>query len=227
MRREFTVNGYPVREITPYTAKTGYRKYGEHAFLYETPDGVLTIDYELQPTGYGQKPLLICPKCGSRRSKLYHAGDYVFCRGCMKMIHPLMTPYTTIQNSTKWGSDYIAYLEERLAKKNGIEHFTIADFLGDNWIITDHRPRYMRKATFADVIGRLRLLDELRARCIFSRYTGGKSTVDKWTLDKVCKAPPRELLGVYLYDDTIALAEEVYRLPIKDRLLQNKRDSGS
>ena len=43
MRREFTVNGYPVREITPYTAKTGYRKYGEHAFLYETPDGVLTI----------------------------------------------------------------------------------------------------------------------------------------------------------------------------------------
>lgn len=223
MRREYTVNGYPVREIQAYTAKTGYKKHGEHSFLYETPEGVLIIDYELQPTGYGQKPLLICPKCGSRRSKLYHAGGLVFCRGCI----PEVNPYHDIQNSTKRGSDYIAYLEERLAKKNGIDYFTIRDFIHNDWIKTDYRPRYMRKATFADVIGRLTLLDELRARCIFKRYTGSKSTVDKWVLDQICKAPPIDLMGTDLYRETIALAEEVYRAPIRDRLLQNKRDSGS
>lgn len=215
MIRANYVNDYPVREIKAYTAKTGYRCLGENSFIYETPEAnELIIDYVLQPTGFGKKPLLICPRCGRRRSKLYYGGVFVFCRSCVNI-----NPYHGIQNNTKQGSDYIAYIMDRLAKRNGIDYFTISNFLSVNWIEIDNRPRYMRKATFADIVGRLTLLDELRCLCLWGKYVGRGSTVEKWELRYICKAPPVDLMGIDLYRDIIELAEEVYRVPIKDRLL--------
>lgn len=215
MRIAYYVNDYPVREIKAYTAKTGYRKHKDKHFIYETPDACLFVEYELQPTGYGKKPLLICPRCRNRRSKLYHAGHFVFCRSCL----PAVNPYRARQNSTKQGSDHIIYLMERLAKKSGVDYFELSDFIAENWIEIDKRPRYMRKATFADIVGRLTLLDELRCCCLWGKYVGRGSTVEKWELRYICKAPPVDLMGIDLYRDIIELAEEVYRVPIKDRLL--------
>ena len=185
MKKEYFIKGYPVREIKAYTAKTGYKTSGENSFIYETPEATFSIDYELQPTGFGKKPLLLCPRCMSRRSKLYHAGGLVFCRSCI----PGVKPYHGIQNSTKQGSDFIAYKMERLAKQKGLVYFKLRDFSVDSWIAEDHRPRYMRKATFSDLIGRLALLDVLRCDYIFSKYKRGKLAT-KETIRYICKAPP-------------------------------------
>lgn len=213
--REYWVNGYPVEEIKAYTARTGYKKLGESTFIYETPPFTLCIDYVLQPTGFGQKPLLICPRCGSRHTKLYHAGSFMFCRDCL----PAINPYHGIQNNTKQGSDYITYIMDRLAKKYGVDYFTVRDFLANNWIEADNRPHYMRKATFADLVGRLNMLDDRRCICIWGKYIGRGSTVQKWELDYICHGKPIDLMQIDLYRGTIELAEEVYKLPIKERLI--------
>ena len=128
--------------------------------------------------------------------------------------------YHGIQNNTKGGSDYITYMEHRLAKQYGVDYFTVPDFMATEWIEEDYRPRYMRKATFADLIGRLQTLDELRARCVIGKYSGGQSYIDTQLLRYVCKAPPIDLMEIDLYRECIELAEEVYRVPIIDRLLR-------
>ena len=216
--REYWINNYPVREIRAQTAKTGYNKRGESTFIYDTEEGgTLDISYVLQPTGFGSKPLLVCPCCGSRHSKLYHAGGFVFCRTCQ----PSINMYHGIQNNTKGGNDYITYMEHRLAKQYGVDYFTVPDFRATEWIEEDYRPRYMRKATFADLIGRLQTLDELRCRTVWGKYMDrGKSAIDTQLLRYVCKAPPIALMEIDLYRECIELAEEVYRLPIIDRLLR-------
>ena len=38
------------------------------------------IQFTKQKTGYGEKLFLVCPKCGSRRTKLYLYGDGLLCR---------------------------------------------------------------------------------------------------------------------------------------------------
>ena len=43
-------------------------------------------EYELkfarQKTGYGEKLFIVCPRCGSRRTKLYLFGERLLCREC-------------------------------------------------------------------------------------------------------------------------------------------------
>lgn len=212
--REYIISGYPVREIRTYNQKTGYNVVTDWTFKYTTPEATLLIEYELQPTGFGYKPLLVCPRCHSTRAKLYAAGSFVFCRACFKWYKP----YHGRQNTTKGGSDRVQYSMEKLARKHGIEDFSVGLLTGD-WILEDLRPRYMRKASFADLLGRLYLLDDIRCRLIMSRFLGGLKADDTFITDIESKATPAQLMSYPIYADTIAEAEDFYRLPIKQRLL--------
>lgn len=212
--REYTISGNPVREIRTYNQKTGYNVAADWTFKYETPEATLLIEYELQPTGFGYKPLLICPRCHSTRAKLYAAGSFVFCRSCFKWYKP----YHGRQNTTKGGDDRIQYAMEKLARKHGLEDWSIGA-MHEDYLLADMRPRYMRKASFADLMGRLNLLDDLRCRVIVSRWGSGLKVGDALVTFIESKATPAELIEYGAYEDIIDMAEELYRLPIRQRLL--------
>jgi hypothetical protein len=74
------------------------------------------LRFAKQRTGYGFKHFLICPNCGSRRTKLYYYNEDYLCRCC----YPINI-YGNIQNSSKGGYKYIAYKMKRFADTKGIE----------------------------------------------------------------------------------------------------------
>ena len=65
------------------------------------------VQFAGQRTGYGEKKFFICPRCGSRRTKLYLYGDQLLCRSCYPGEF-----YRTIKNVTPGGDLYIAHLIE-------------------------------------------------------------------------------------------------------------------
>lgn len=68
-----------------------------------------------QKTGFGEKPFLCCPKCGSRRVKLYLYAERLLCRECLPY-----SIYSGLTHTTKGGHKYIKYRMQRLAAKNEI-----------------------------------------------------------------------------------------------------------
>ncbi|WP_024295627.1 hypothetical protein [Lacrimispora indolis] len=68
-----------------------------------------------QKTGFGEKPFLCCPKCGSRRVKLYLYSERLLCRECLPY-----SLYSGLTHTTKGGHKYIRYRMQRLAARNGI-----------------------------------------------------------------------------------------------------------
>lgn len=68
-----------------------------------------------QKTGFGEKPFLCCPKCGSRRVKLYLYAEMLLCRECLPY-----SIYRGLTHTTRGGHKYIKYRMQRLAAKNEI-----------------------------------------------------------------------------------------------------------
>ena len=73
------------------------------------------VKIKYQKTGFGEKPFLCCPECGSRRVELYLYIGRLLCRKCLPY-----SIYKGLTHTTKGGHKYIRYLMQRLAAKNKI-----------------------------------------------------------------------------------------------------------
>ena len=69
------------------------------------------VQFADQRTGYGEKKFFICPRCGSRRTKLYLYGNQLLCRSCYPGEF-----YRTIKNVTP-GGDIYCPPDEKSGKK--------------------------------------------------------------------------------------------------------------
>ena len=115
------------------------------------------VQFAGQRTGYGEKKFFICPRCGSRRTKLYLYGDWLLCRSC----YPGEL-YRTIKNVTPGGDLYIAHLMRSLARKEQIELQRVP------FCYLEYRkPKYRHFEKWHTAIVKLQALENMRNQAIF------------------------------------------------------------
>lgn len=115
------------------------------------------VQFADQRTGYGEKKFFICPKCGSRRTKLYLYGDWLLCRSCYPGEF-----YQSIKNVTPGGDIYIAHLMRSLARKEQIELRRIP------FCYLEYRkPKYRHFKKWHTAIVKLQALENMRGQAIF------------------------------------------------------------
>ena len=115
------------------------------------------VQFAGQRTGYGEKKFFICPRCGSRRTKLYLYGDWLLCRSC----YPGEL-YRTIKNVTPGGDLYIAHLMRSLARKEQIELQRVP------FCYLEYRkPKYRHFKKWHTAIVKLQALENMRNQAIF------------------------------------------------------------
>lgn len=121
------------------------------------------VQFAGQRTGYGEKKFFICPRCGSRRTKLYLYGDWLLCRSCYPGEF-----YRTIKNVTPGGDLYIAHLMRSLARKEQIELQRVP------FCYLEYRkPKYRHFKKWHTAIVKLQALENMRGQAIFfnKRYS--------------------------------------------------------
>lgn len=74
------------------------------------------INFTKQKTGYGFKCFLVCPKCGSRCTKLYYYCDSYLCRCCYPR-----NIYRITQHTIKGGYEHISNIMYHFGKRHGFE----------------------------------------------------------------------------------------------------------
>ena len=115
------------------------------------------VHFAGQRTGYGEKKFFICPRCGSRRTKLYLYGDRLLCRSCYPGAF-----YRTIKNVTPGGDLYIAHLMRSLARKEQIELQRVP------FCYLEYRkPKYRHFKKWHTAIVKLQALENMRNQAIF------------------------------------------------------------
>lgn len=79
------------------------------------------ISIAWQTTGYGSRPLFLCPTCGKRRRDLYYEREgTIKCRSCLPR-----NIYRGIQHTTRGGYEYIEYKLQRLSEKVKLNNLKI------------------------------------------------------------------------------------------------------
>lgn len=137
-----------------------------------------------QKTGFGEKPFLCCPKCGSRREKLYLYAERLLCRECLPY-----SIYRGLTHSTKGGSKYIKYRMQRLAANNRI--ILKGPFHYDNY----PKPKGKNADEWEMILKKLQALENMRNQAIFlnKRYSDQ-------TMRSVLQGNNALLYELWLYD---------------------------
>lgn len=150
----------------------------KYNMAFSMNDKPFRVDLAYQKTGFGEKAFLICPRCGSRRAKLYRYGDGLICRECLPF-----SLYSSLTNTTKGGWKSIAYRLNRLARRNGI-------VLKGAFCYLDYpKPKGKNDEDWSDLLTKLQALENMRNQGIFF----GKIYSTK-TINSVLKGR-----NVYLY----------------------------
>ncbi|MDR1772085.1 MAG: hypothetical protein LBS02_15825 [Hungatella sp.] len=120
------------------------------------------IKITYQKTGFGEKAFLCCPKCGSRRVKLYLYAERLLCRECLPY-----SIYSGLTHTTKGGHKNIKYKMQRLAAKNGI--ILKGPFHYDNY----PKPKGKNADEWELILKKLQALENMRNQVIFinKRYS--------------------------------------------------------
>lgn len=150
------------------------------------------VQFASQKTGFGEKTFLVCPVCGSRRTKLYVCNDVLVCRDC----YPLPV-YSGIKNVTPGGYKYIAHRMHSFAKANGIQ---IKRF---PFIYLEYeKPKYKHFEKWHDAITKLQALENMRNQAVFFRKIYPLEVVNSIFEDKNIYLYVCELydLDTYFYD---------------------------
>ena len=149
------------------------------------------IKIAYQKTGYGKKPFLCCPKCGSRRVKLYLHGKVLLCRECLPY-----SIYTGLTHTTEGGKKFIRYIMERLAVKNGIV-LKLPFYYGDY-----PRPRRKNEDGWVMTLLKLQALENMRNQAIFLNKRYSRRTIRSVLQEKNIFLYVCELydLDKYFYD---------------------------
>lgn len=124
------------------------------------------VKIQYQKTGFGEKPFLCCPKCGSRRVKLYLHGKVLLCRECLPY-----SIYSGLTHSTEGGKNYIRYIMERVAMKNGI--VLKVPFYYGNY----PKPRGKNEDKWIMTLSKLQALENMRNQAIFLNKRYSRRTI--------------------------------------------------
>lgn len=129
-------------------------KFKEQEYIQIKPTNEIVYLSE-QKTGYGVKHFFRCPRCSSRREKLYLI-DYkhLYCRSCIPI-----NIYKGIQNKTKGGEAELHYRMLKTAKEYGITDW---EFPFDYMELSLSRPKYMRFKKWEEGIRKLQVLENMR-----------------------------------------------------------------
>lgn len=115
------------------------------------------IEMTTQKVGYGEKELMICPKCGKRRTKLYYdpdLGEFSFlCRECLPGNF-----YEDITHSPKGGTRSIIYRMNKLAEDIGI----IIKFPFFAYDYAFNKPHEMGEEPWQLFLKRMSILENMR-----------------------------------------------------------------
>lgn len=113
-----------------------------------------------QKTGFGYKVFIVCPRCGSRRVKLYMYRDKLICRDC----YPVRV-YKTRQDSTDGGYEEITYRMNRLAARYDIK--IVQPFV--YYQLHNNKPKNMHQRTWERLLRQLQILANMRFQAIIYR----------------------------------------------------------
>lgn len=177
-----------------------HKSISETAAWYQTENGAAFVDVTYQRTNYGRKAFLVCPVCGKRRARLYMLNGRTFCRDHIPNL------YAGIQKTTKGGYDRIAYTMQKIAGRYRIPLPKSAlSFHPEEYLLTDQRPRYMRKRQFTAIIGKLAVLYDLW----FAVWAAAPCTPS--IVGQIERAQESDLHGVPLFETIMRLGQAVYR----------------
>jgi hypothetical protein len=132
-------------------------------------DGIVQsrIRFAKQRTGYGFKYFLICPNCGSRRTKLYYFNESYLCRQCYpNNIHRLT------QHSAKGGYKDISNRMSRFGERHGIE-FDRHPFHYYNHEV----PKYKHREKWFENLAIMQALANMRFQTIFMKKRWSRETI--------------------------------------------------
>lgn len=129
------------------------------SFMLQDNGRQYDVEFTKQKTGYGEKNFFVCPKCGSRRTKLYLYRTLLLCRKC----YPIPI-YRSIKNVTPGGYKYIAHKMSVLAQHEGIELKR-----GPFCYLEYSKPKYKHFEKWHMAITKLQALENMRNQAIFFR----------------------------------------------------------
>ena len=125
------------------------------------------IQFTKQRTGYGEKLFLVCPKCGSRRTKLYLYGDGLLCREC----YPFPV-YDSIKNVSIGSYNYISYRMLGLVRRERIPIKFPFHYL------EYEKPKYKQFDKWHMTITKLQALENMRNQAIFFGKKYSRATIN-------------------------------------------------
>lgn len=127
------------------------------------------IYLDRQKTGYGYKTLLICPKCGERRTKLYSKDNETIglrCRSCIGT--NIYKNRTDIYD--EGGTELIEYKLYKLLKSIDYKmSITNKHIPFDYRLYWNCKPKYMRYNKFILILKQLTALSAMRDRVIIQK----------------------------------------------------------
>lgn len=152
-----------VMEVMRESEYTGTDQYNTYLSVENQP---FHAKIAYQKTGFGEKPFLYCPKCGSRRVKLYLHGNVLLCRECLPY-----SIYSGLTHSTEGGKIHIRYIMERIASKNGIV-LKVPFYYGDY-----PKPRRKNEDKWVMTLLKLQALENMRNQAIFLNKRYSRRTI--------------------------------------------------
>lgn len=144
------------------------KKHKDYVELSDTKDKIYLAE---QTTGFGVKYFFRCPRCNSRREKIYSIDHkYLYCRSCIPI-----NIYKGIQNNTKGGDEEIYYRMKKVA-----EHYNIGswEFPFDYMQLSLSRPKYMRVKKWEEGIRKLQALENMRFQNILYKNKYNSKTIN-------------------------------------------------
>ena len=126
------------------------------------------IKISTQKTGFGAKSFMLCPRCNTRRAKLYWDKGEFICRECSNV-----NIYQMIKNTRVCSEQYIRYRMIMLGKKYGIKlkegRFHYYDY---------PKPKYKHTDVWCEKIAILQGLENLRLLTLIKGHSLDKEIVD-------------------------------------------------
>ena len=161
----------------------------KYAELQIKSGSVYEVEFTRQKTGYGEKTFFVCPKCGSRRTKLYIWRGRLLCREC----YPLPV-YRGIKNVVMGGDDYISHRMMRFADKEGIQlkrfPFCYLDY---------EKPKYKHGERWCMTITKLQAFENMRNQAIFFRKRYSLPVINSILQERNAYLYALDLYDIYKY----------------------------
>lgn len=170
------------------------------------------VDFVRQKTGFGHKVFMVCPRCGSRRVKLYVCKGELICREC----YPKRI-YKARQDTTDGGYREIAYRLNRLAAQYNI----LIEYPFSYYQMVLKKPKHMHHDTWEKITRQLQLLENMRFQALFLKRRYSPETI-RYALRECLYVHSLSAMKEYVIDWD-ACVSYMRRLDESIRMLREKK----